>query len=1071
MDVLQHLTNLKASNASLEESARLNRVRERRLLGELQKAQRQLSESLATRVKEQPRQRQQTGESLALLASRRQERVWSLQEENEGLRYELQLLRRSTAATHLLEIEAGRDEAELSFRRAAAEVRRLAATTLSLRKDLGAAKAAAASAAAGWVTTGDAVRDDLVRTQVQQNRFVRSVVAQAEPLRPRRKKRGKRRKKAPHAVATAAAAAAAHMAPSPTGMGEEEKTTTPASSARSSSARRREEIRTLREQALREERELTSLRKQAKHAAVLRRKAEAQLLAEERAGESSVARASKASARRERALASAASDEANARAESLARELKVERARTKRLEIEMRERERVAALDVLSRASASADDGPARPTTTTAMGTGSAPSQGGALRHVREKKKQREVDQRRREREREREEERAQRRREEAEERRVSNALRRREEAEERRAEKERKKAAVAARKQEQEAAKAQARRKKEERRRAGEAASASVAAAALERDSATILAEANAARIEALEAAAQHDAASRLQARHRGRSHRRRSRASSAAAKACETQARAHAEAQAYAEAKAAKVNARARAAAEARESHVAASRLQARHRGRSQRQRHGQRRAAASSKVPEDRAVRKSHSAASQLQARHRGRLERRRHGQRAAAKAEESKECAARQHRAASRVQAHQRRRVVQNQMRTAREVRDLYPTGSTVWCNYRGRGRFFEAHVTEENHVLGMRSVHYDGDGSEESNVTVDRIMERTETGTAVDARFAGRLRYFLATVTAARLIDGVEVLDLLYEDSDRETGVGWEYVRLRGEMLGGDDGTTPLAVGDQCEALFGGAEQWYGAVVAVAHDDGTYDLAYDDGDEELRVSRAYIRAAVVAVVVGQEQMQQGQQVLVQSQPSSSSSSSAFVIGSRVEANFGARGQWFPGTVQSVSDGGGFQLFSVLYDDGDVEDRVAVMDLREPSDAVAAAAAAVAVVGSHIVGDSVEGNFGGRGTYFHATISAVHDDDGTYDLKYADGDEEQRVDPSCIRISGDASAAAVAASGSYSVGDFVEGDFGGRGMHFRATISAVHEDDGTSYDLKYADGDEEQRVDPSFIRMFG
>jgi hypothetical protein len=101
------------------------------------------------------------------------------------------------------------------------------------------------------------------------------------------------------------------------------------------------------------------------------------------------------------------------------------------------------------------------------------------------------------------------------------------------------------------------------------------------------------------------------------------------------------------------------------------------------------------------------------------------------------------------------------------------------------------------------------------------------------------------------------------------------------------------------------------------------------------------------------------------------------------------------------------------------DEDVEDRVAVMDLRELSDAAAAAAAAVAVVGSHIVGDSVEGNFGGRGTYFHATISAVHDDDGTYDLKYADGDEEQRVDPSCIRISGDASAAAVAASGSYSV----------------------------------------------------
>ena len=48
------------------------------------------------------------------------------------------------------------------------------------------------------------------------------------------------------------------------------------------------------------------------------------------------------------------------------------------------------------------------------------------------------------------------------------------------------------------------------------------------------------------------------------------------------------------------------------------------------------------------------------------------------------------------------------------------------------------------------------------------------------------------------------------------------------------------------VGDCVEAQFQGGEHFYKAKISRRHADGTFDVNYDDGDREERVTRDFIR---------------------------------------------------------------------------------------------------------------------------------------------------------------------------------------------------------------------------------
>ena len=50
----------------------------------------------------------------------------------------------------------------------------------------------------------------------------------------------------------------------------------------------------------------------------------------------------------------------------------------------------------------------------------------------------------------------------------------------------------------------------------------------------------------------------------------------------------------------------------------------------------------------------------------------------------------------------------------------------------------------------------------------------------------------------------------------------------------------------IGVGVQVEARFGGEEDWYPGTVKAVNADGTYQIAYDDGDEEDSVAPEYVR---------------------------------------------------------------------------------------------------------------------------------------------------------------------------------------------------------------------------------
>jgi hypothetical protein len=50
----------------------------------------------------------------------------------------------------------------------------------------------------------------------------------------------------------------------------------------------------------------------------------------------------------------------------------------------------------------------------------------------------------------------------------------------------------------------------------------------------------------------------------------------------------------------------------------------------------------------------------------------------------------------------------------------------------------------------------------------------------------------------------------------------------------------------LGVGACVEARFGGGEEYYSGVIAAEHGDGTYAVAYDDGDAEAHVPAALVR---------------------------------------------------------------------------------------------------------------------------------------------------------------------------------------------------------------------------------
>ena len=94
-----------------------------------------------------------------------------------------------------------------------------------------------------------------------------------------------------------------------------------------------------------------------------------------------------------------------------------------------------------------------------------------------------------------------------------------------------------------------------------------------------------------------------------------------------------------------------------------------------------------------------------------------------------------------------------------------------------------------------------------------------------------------------------------------------------------------------------EANFQRRGNWKSGTIMRDNKNGTYDIYYDDHEDESNVNGLYIRAKASS------SMQQSLR-----SPPRSTASSGFAKGAKIEANLNGRGKWVNGTILFLRDGG-------------------------------------------------------------------------------------------------------------------------------------------------------------------
>eukprot|EP00941_MAST-03F_sp_MAST-3F-sp1_P004233 g4233.t1 len=220
---------------------------------------------------------------------------------------------------------------------------------------------------------------------------------------------------------------------------------------------------------------------------------------------------------------------------------------------------------------------------------------------------------------------------------------------------------------------------------------------------------------------------------------------------------------------------------------------------------------------------------------------------------------------------------------------------------------------------------------------------------------------------------------------------------------------------------------------------------------------------------------------------------SRSRGGFGEGDKVEACFRDGNKFFPGKITRRREDG---TYDIRYDDGESERRVRKSLIRYPSNYRSRRRSRSRrrnrsnfsesdESNDNIKeGDKVEADFGGKGKYYKGEITRSHYD-GTFDIRYEDGDSERRVRRRYIRkrkknrSSSQRSrysrnSHSVSVSGSESdislwktdddanveEGDKIEANYGGKGKYYKGKITRAHYDD--TFDILYEDGASERRV---------
>merc|ERR1719487_24294 len=192
----------------------------------------------------------------------------------------------------------------------------------------------------------------------------------------------------------------------------------------------------------------------------------------------------------------------------------------------------------------------------------------------------------------------------------------------------------------------------------------------------------------------------------------------------------------------------------------------------------------------------------------------------------------------------------------------------------------------------------------------------------KVGDKVEAKFGGGDKWYKGVIVRANR-DGSYAID--YEDGDKELRVPTSLMRAAGRPRsrspgkGGFDTDDDLAVsfkrGDHIEARYRGGRRWLPGRVFRDNRDGTYDIRYDDGDEEKGVASSMIRAKPRGRA---DTFDSDADVAVN-----------YKVGDKVEAKFGGGDKWYKGVIVRANRDGSY---AIDYEDGDKELRVPTSLMR-------------------------------------------------------------------------------------------------------------------------------------------
>ena len=396
---------------------------------------------------------------------------------------------------------------------------------------------------------------------------------------------------------------------------------------------------------------------------------------------------------------------------------------------------------------------------------------------------------------------------------------------------------------------------------------------------------------------------------------------------------------------------------------------------------------------------------------------------------------------------------------------------FKVGQAVEAQFAGQGEWFPAVIAKVSGANAYDVQYDDGDFEGDVDASLIRIALMV-AGDRVEGNFAQAGEWFPGRVDRVNA-DGT--YDLVYDDGDVESSVAPSLVRALPSEEDADSQASGASVGsrqrygvgESVEGNFGGQGTWFSGKISHVNADGTYDLIYDDGDAEKGVRAKFIRNIDTFDADSQSTITRANGV-----PGEAS----WGVGDRVEGNFASQGSWFPGRISKINPDGTFDL---RYDDGDFEMGLAKHLIRRPGvemgDMVSDPSGSVAFQ----VGDKIEADFAGEGTYFPGQVAVIHSN-GTLDISYDDGDEEREIPATRVRLldsklpreqtaSTDAAAKSALGSPTFSVGESIEGNFAAQGTWFPGKIGAVNAD-GT-FNIDYVDGDAEESVPAHLIRYAG